>query len=104
MGHGVGHGVRRAEVSGDVHGGGRVSPREIIRAFIVETFLVDDFPEDASFLRTGIIDSMGMARLVAFLEEAFQIAVADDELVLENLDSLQRVAAFVGRKLSRNAA
>jgi len=84
--------------------GGPVSPREIIRAFIVESFLVDDFPEDASFLRTGIIDSMGMARLVTFLEEAFQIALADDELVLDNLDSLERVAAFVGRKLSRNAA
>ncbi len=81
-----------------------MSPREIIRAFIVESFLVDDFPEDASFLRTGIIDSMGMARLVTFLEEAFQIALADDELVLDNLDSLERVAAFVGRKLSRNAA
>lgn len=81
-----------------------MSPKETIRAFIAETFLVDEFAEDASFLRTGIIDSMGMARLVAFLEESFHIAIAEDELVLENLDSLQRVAAFVGRKLSRNAA
>jgi len=81
-----------------------VSPKQAIRAFIQETFLVDDFPDDASFLRTGIIDSMGMARLVAFLEESFRIAVADDELVLENLDSLDRVSAFVCRKVSRHAA
>jgi serine O-acetyltransferase len=81
-----------------------VSARQAIRAFIVETFLVDDFPEDASFLRTGIMDSLGMVRLVAFLEETFRIAIADDELLLENLDSLERVAAFVGRKRDRSAA
>jgi acyl carrier protein len=81
-----------------------LSPKQAIRAFIVETFLVDDFADDASFLRTGIIDSMGLARLVAFVEEHFRISVGEDELVLDNLDSLERVAAFVGRKLSRNAA
>lgn len=81
-----------------------MNPKQVIRAFIQETFLVDDFPDDASFLRTGVIDSMGMARLVAFLEERFRIAISDDELVLENLDSLDRVSAFVGRKLNRNAA
>ena len=69
----------------------------------METFLVDDFAEDASFLRTGIMDSLGMVRLIAFLEERFQIAIADDELILENLDSLERVSAFVGRK-RRSAA
>lgn len=81
-----------------------MTPKECIRAFIQETFLVDGFPEDASFLRTGIIDSMGIARLVTFLEERYGFAVADDELVIENLDSLSRVAAFVERKLSRDAA
>lgn len=75
-----------------------MSPREKIREFISETFFVDDFGEEESFLRNRIIDSSGMMELVAFLEVTFSIRVDDTELVPENLDSLQRVCAFVERK------
>lgn len=78
--------------------------RQQIRAFIIDNFFVEEFEDNESFLRSGIIDSMGMAQLVAFVEERFQIHVADEELVPENLDSLERVVAFVERKvLSRSA-
>ncbi|HZZ86671.1 MAG TPA: acyl carrier protein [Anaeromyxobacteraceae bacterium] len=77
------------------------TPRQRIRDFIVESFFVDDFADDASFLRSGIVDSMGMTQLVAFLEQEFGIAVSDDELLPENLDSLDRVVAFLDRKRRR---
>lgn len=80
-----------------------MNPRSHVRAFIVENFFVDDFADDASFLGTGIVDSMGMMQLVAFLEETFGISIADRELVPENLDSVDRVCAFVARK-TRSAA
>jgi acyl carrier protein len=44
---------------------------------------------------------MGMMQLISFLEQAFGIAVADGELVPDNLDSLDRVVAFVERKSRR---
>lgn len=80
-----------------------MSPRQHIRTFIADAFFMDDFPDDASFLRTGIVDSMGMAQLVAFLESTFRISIADDELLPENLDSVERAVAFVERK-TRSAA
>jgi len=78
-----------------------MNPRQHIRNFIAETFFVADFEDDASFLRTGIIDSMGMAQLVTFLEQTFGFAIADGELVPGNLDSLEQVVAFVERKRRR---
>lgn len=78
--------------------------RDTIRAFVTETFFVDDFSDEEFFLRAGIIDSMGMLQLVAFLQEKFGIEIRDEELVPENLDSLARVSAFVERKLNRSAA
>jgi acyl carrier protein len=75
-----------------------MSPRDRLRQFIVDTFFVDRFSDDESFLRSGIIDSTGMMELVVFLEREFAIKVADKELVPENLDSLARVSAFVERK------
>jgi acyl carrier protein len=75
-----------------------------IRSFIVEVFFVDDFSDEESLLRNGIVDSMGMAQLVAFLEQEFGLKVDDGELVPENLDSVARAAAFVARKRGLSAA
>ena len=69
-----------------------------VRRFIAETFFVDEFADDASFLEQAIIDSTGMLELVLFVETNFGVKVADDELLPENLDSLERVVAFVERK------
>jgi acyl carrier protein len=75
-----------------------MNTRARIRRFIVESFFVDGFSDEESFLRNSIIDSLGMLELVAFLEKEFGIKIADTELVPENLDSLARVCAFVERK------
>ena len=71
---------------------------ETVRRFIHDVFFVDDVDASASFLEEGIIDSTGMLELVAFLEGTFGISIADTELIPENLDSLDKVAAFIERK------
>ncbi|AKU89854.1 acyl carrier protein [Vulgatibacter incomptus] len=74
-----------------------------IRSFISETFFVDDFADEDSFLQTGIIDSTGMMELVAFLEQSFEIKITDAELIPDNLDSLANLCRFVERKRSEAA-
>lgn len=72
-----------------------------IKAFITENFYVPDpaaLADDGSLLDQGIIDSTGVLELTAFLEQAFGIQVSDDELVPENLDSLNNLDAYVARK------
>ena len=75
-----------------------------IRRFIVENFLFGQssgqyaFADDDSFLDRGIIDSTGILELVAFLEERYGIAIADEEMTIDNFDSVVRVARFVGMK------
>ena len=77
--------------------------KQRIRQFIVETFLFGDtdaeLSDDESLLDSGIVDSTGVLELVAFLEEEFDIEVKDEELIPDNLDSLDQLAAFVERKL-----
>jgi acyl carrier protein len=78
-----------------------------IRDFIVSNFLFGQASglesDDQSFLENGIIDSTGVLELVAFLEQHFEIAVADRELLPENLDSVTNASSFVGRKLQTRA-
>lgn len=72
-----------------------------IRTFIVENYLFGDdegLEENTSFLDEGIVDSTGILELIEFISEDFSITVEDDELIPENLDSINNVTAFIGRK------
>ena len=78
-----------------------------VREFVVENFLFGDgeaLRDDTSFMEDGIIDSTGILELVFFLEETFGFSVEDDELVPENMDSLQNIARFVDRKMNASSA
>lgn len=79
-----------------------------IRAFIADNFLFrDDRPalgDDESLLEAGLIDSMGILELVAFLETRFALAVADHEIVPANMDSVAAIASYVRGKLALASA
>ncbi len=72
-----------------------------IRSFIVDNFLFGDdegLESGTSFLDEGIVDSTGILELIEFISEEFEITVEDEELIPENLDSIDNVTAFIGRK------
>jgi acyl carrier protein len=78
-----------------------MSVRDQVRQFIVKNFYVADaaaLPDGASLLERGIIDSTGVLEVIAFIEKTFAVRVEDDEMLPENLDSIERIAAFVERK------
>lgn len=73
-----------------------------VRAFIAENFLMGanaaKFGDGDSFLDRHIIDSTGFLELVTFLEERFGIRIEDEEMIPENLDSLDSIEAYVQTK------
>jgi acyl carrier protein len=76
--------------------------RAQLRQFIEDTFLMgvraEPLADDASFLEHHVLDSTGFLELIAFVEETYAIKVADDEMVPENLDSIDSLVRFVARK------
>lgn len=72
-----------------------------LRSFIIENYLFgqgDGFHDSDSFLDLGIIDSTGILELVSHLEAAYLLKIDSDEIIPDNLDSVDRLAAFVARK------
>jgi hypothetical protein len=65
-----------------------------VHSYVVDRFL---FGKDGH-REQSLIDSTGVLELVAFLEEQYGFKIEDDELVPENLDSVNRIAQFVERK------
>ncbi len=78
-----------------------------IRTFIIDNYLFGDdegLESNTSFLDEGIVDSTGILELIEFISQEFSITVEDDELVPENLDSIDNVSAFIGRKTGQTAS
>jgi acyl carrier protein len=79
-----------------------------IRDFIARNLLysAEGFPytDEASLLREGIIDSLGVVELVEFVQKQFGVKVDQQEVIPENFDSVTRLSAYVRRKLTSPTA
>ena len=76
-----------------------------IKEYIANNLLFSNngfnYPEDASFLEEGIVDSQGVMELVMFVEETFGINVDDIDIVPDNFDSVCQLAAYIRRKTTK---
>lgn len=73
-----------------------------VRNYILENYLFTDdqtaLANEDSFLEKGILDSTGILEVIYFLEDEFGIKIQDEEMVPENLDSVNNIVAFVAGK------
>lgn len=76
--------------------------RSVLRKFILENYLYTEdesaLKDNDSFLDSGILDSMGILEVIDLLNEAFSIEVEDDEMIPDNLDSINDLLAFIKKK------
>jgi acyl carrier protein len=74
----------------------------------VRTFLIEKFPlarkrnlqNGDSLIDSGIVDSLGILDLVAFLESEFGLQIADDELLPENFQTIDCIVTLIRTKTS----
>jgi acyl carrier protein len=82
--------------------------RDRVRTYLEENFLYmrPNFVlgEDDRLLERGVVDSMGVAEMVTFIEEEFAIKTSDDEISEANLGSLRAIGRFVSAKRASVAA
>ena len=58
--------------------------------------LTGDFP----IIESGVIDSQGILTMILFVEGEFDIEVLDEDLVLENVGTLDRLATYIEARRS----
>ena len=72
-----------------------------LKKFIQTNFLLggsESFRDADSFLDHNLIDSTGVLELVGHLESAYGIHVEDEEIIPDNLDSVDQIVGFLERK------
>lgn len=79
-----------------------MSVKDEIKQYIAENILFSSngftLDDDESFLEAGVVDSLGVVELVAFVEETYQLEVPDDDIVPANFDSVDNLAAYISRR------
>ncbi len=79
-----------------------------IRFFIQDEIMkegsLDNFEDSDSLVETGIIDSLGIQILLAFLEQTYSVHISDDELIPENFETIEAISEFVSRKISKSGS
>ena len=75
--------------------------KDKIREYILEATFDDvkKITDDTLIFEEGVLDSMGLLFLIEFLQEEFNITTNDDELVVENFQSINNIVAFMEGKL-----
>jgi acyl carrier protein len=78
--------------------------KDKLRLFILENFLFTDdqseLNDEDSFMDQGIIDSTAILELIFFMEEEFSVKVEVEEMIPDNLDSINKVTRFIESKSS----
>jgi acyl carrier protein len=73
-----------------------------IRDYVTSELLYDrDVPnlgDDDSLLGPGLLDSVAVLRLVAWIEEEFGVPVPDEDVVPDNVETVKRLAALIRRR------
>jgi acyl carrier protein len=79
--------------------------KDRIREYIVEEFAkskgINLVSDQEVLTKNGIIDSMGIFRLVAFLEETFNVRIGDEEITNDNLESIDAIERLVISKAKK---
>ena len=59
----------------------------------------EEILEACNLISDEIIDSLGMIELISFLEKEFNIVFNEDDLVLENFETLEKIIYLIDLKI-----
>lgn len=73
----------------------------VLREYVHERLMNgsnDELEESKDLLAGGIIDSLGILQLVTFIEEKFGIEIPDEDVTIENFNSLKSMTGYVASR------
>jgi acyl carrier protein len=81
-----------------------VSHTDVIFKFVVEELLLDpddtDLSIDDELLMSERIDSLGLMRLIAFIDEELSVKVPYEDILIENFETVRTIADYLAPKLA----
>ena len=74
-----------------------------VREYLLSEFLLGEDPkaltESTPLISGGILDSIGVTRLITHLEGKYSVRFESEEISVDNLDTVSQIVAALKRKL-----
>ena len=71
---------------------------EKLLQYIIEATFTDKINDETLLFEEGLFDSMGLLFLIDFIRDEFHVETKDDELLVDNFESINRIISFVSKK------
>lgn len=68
---------------------------EKLLEFLKDNLALDDVTESTELFSSGLLDSVSMLELISFIEEGARIQVSQEDVTLENFDSVEKILKYV---------
>ena len=76
--------------------------KDQLRDFILKELAwdlsLDGLSNDYPLLDNGIVDSLGMLKLLEFIEDKFAVVLSDEDLIPENFESIDTMAEIIEKR------
>jgi acyl carrier protein len=66
-----------------------------LKAFFSEKLSVEVSSVDTDLVQTGILDSLALVELLAYIEKEFKTEISFDDVEIEDFHSIARIAEYV---------
>jgi acyl carrier protein len=79
--------------------------KEIVKDYVSRELADDgkqtDLKEEENLLANGVIDSLGVLKLVSFIENQFEVQVPDEDVTVNNFRSLKSIGEYLEKRKQR---
>jgi len=77
--------------------------KEFIMTEISPDLNLAQLDDNEPLIESGIIDSLGVLKILAFLDETFGVDLSSDQIKLENFKTVSSICALVDRQKNGQA-
>ena len=74
--------------------------KEFIQTELVSDRIDDDLSNTDNLIESGIIDSLGIIKLIAYLEKTYSIEITNDDLVVDNFETIEAISTFLKKRVN----
>lgn len=81
--------------------------KESLRRFILGELLMGravELGDDDDLLLSGLVDSLGAVRMIAFIETEFKTTIPPEDVVIEHFQTLNAMAVYLDKRMASNVA
>ena len=79
----------------------RMAVRDFIAKELLSNSSEDVTQDDVDLVESALFDSLGLLRLVSFIEKSMNIQVPDEDVTMENFRNIHAITRYIERRLAK---